>query len=69
MCEQLTLQFVKKWLGQIHIVNMMNRFDMSAVPRQVSTLTALDAEGHSAEGSKSRNQYAKSARVSLDKGR
>ena len=68
MCEQLTLHFVGKWLGPIHIVNTMNRFDMSAVPRRVATLTALDAEGHSAEGSKSRNQYAKSARASLDKG-
>lgn len=44
MCEQLTLHFVRKWLGPIHIVNEMNRFDMSAVPRQVSTLMALDAE-------------------------
>jgi hypothetical protein len=39
----------------------MNRFDMSAVTRQGFTLTALGVEGHSAEGSSPKNQYAKSA--------
>ena len=61
MCEQLALQFVRKWLGPFHIVNGMNRFDMSAVTRRFSNLPALHVECHSAEGSKSRNQYAKSA--------
>lgn len=61
MCEQLTLHFVRKWLGPIHIVNGTNRFDMSAFSRWFSNLTALGVEGHSAESSTSRNQYAKSA--------
>ena len=45
MYERLTLHFVRKWLGPIHIVIEMNRFDMPAVTRQVSSLMALDAEG------------------------
>ena len=61
MCEQLTLQFVKKWLGPIHNVTGMIKFATASATSHLYTLMASDVEGHSAEGLTSRNQYAKRA--------